>query len=343
MALRALASLSLNFGLVTIPVKLYAATEHAAAVRFKLMSSTGAKLRQRYETAALPERPVRWADEPPEPSPPAPVAAAPRRVEREAPAADQLAELPRSRSDQEVVGATVDRHEIAKGYEYEKGKFVLFSGAELAALRTPPRDGIDIVAFIPSTAVDPLYLDKAYLLAPDRRGERSYALLLRALQHSRRSALARWAWKGKGHIAQIRPADGGLVLQQLFYADEVRTPSVLGLALAPVDETAMALALQVIEQGARDTYDPHEFVDEEKQRILDAVERKIAGRRTVSHVQAHADAPAPPSAEVVDLLDALRASLRKPPAARAALPPRKPVVRAKPAEATASTRRAKSR
>jgi DNA end-binding protein Ku len=123
--------------------------------------------------------------------------------------------------------------------------------------------------------------------------------------------LARWAWKGKEYVVQVRAADGGLVLQQLLYADEVRLPSVLDLQLPAVGQAELQLALKLIEQGSQEVYDPAQFVDEEKQRILAAVERKIAGGSVVSH---RVREPARPSGQVIDLLDALRASLHPPPA-----------------------------
>jgi DNA end-binding protein Ku len=199
---------------------------------------------------------------------------------------------------------------MLKGYEFEKGKFVLFTPAELKALQEGARESIDIVSFIPAGAVDPIYYDKAYLLAPDKRGERSYSLLRAALERSGRCALAKWAWRSKQYVVQVRPAAGGLVLQQLLYADEVRSPADLDIPLAAVGDGELELALRLIEQGSQDAYDPHQFVDEEKQRILAAVERKIAGREIVA--TSHEPAP---GAQVIDLMEALRASLRPAPAA----------------------------
>jgi DNA end-binding protein Ku len=352
MPLRSIASLSLTFGLVSIPVKLYSATEQAAALRFKWMSRGGARLLQRYVAQALPvnEPIVRHAaapladplpdapDAPPNTAVAAPVVAPTpmptssqraatleRRSARPVPSRDQLAldpPAPEATPPEHDVGDEVTRDEMVKGYEYEKGKFVLFTPAELDALRAQSRESIDIVAFIPDTAVDPIYYDKAYLLAPDQRGHRPYALLLRALAHSQRSALAQWVWKGKQHVVQIRAATGGLVLQQLFYADEVRLPEVLGIEPIEVSDAELQLALQLIAQGARDAYDPHEFVDEEKQRILDVVRQKVAGRKTVTHAPP-VPPPSAPSAEVIDLLQALKASLGRDRIAR------KPVARAK--------------
>jgi DNA end-binding protein Ku len=190
-------------------------------------------------------------------------------------------------------------------------------------LKQASRQTIDIVGFIPEHAVDPLYYDKAWLLAPDRHGERPYALLLAALRRSGRCALAKWAWKSRELVAEVRPTAHGLVLQQLFYAEEVRTPEDLDIPLAAVGDAEMALALKLIEQASHEAYDPTQFVDDDRQRLLDAVERKIAGQQIV----APAPAGAPAGAQVIDLMAALRASLRESPApsrggsARDATPP----------------------
>jgi len=202
-------------------------------------------------------------------------------------------------------GSVVDRDDIVKGYEFEKGRFVLFTPAELKALQEASRQTIDIVSFIPERAVDPIYYDRAYFLAPDKRGEKTYSLLLAAMRRSERSALAKWAWRAKEYVVQIRPAEGGLVLQQLLYADEVRSLADLDVPLVEVKEPELKLALQLIEQISEAAYDPTRFVDEEKARILAAVERKIAGEQVIATVP-----PAPVGGQVIDLMAALRASLR---------------------------------
>ena len=192
-----------------------------------------------------------------------------------------------------------------KGYEFEKGRFVTFTEAELKELAQASRQTIDIVSFIPAGAVDPIHYDKAYFLAPDRQGARPYSLLRAALARSGRTALAKWAWRAKEYVVQIRAVEGGLVLQQLLYGDEVRPIGALRIDLVDVSDAELQLALRLIEQTSEDAYHPEQFVDEEKARILAAVERKIAGRTVV----------APPakepgqSAQVIDLVAALRASL----------------------------------
>ena len=255
MAARSIASLSLSFGLVSIPVKLYSATESAAGVRFNMVAKDGSRLKQQYVS--------------------------------------------------ERTGEVVERAEIIKGYEFEKDRFVLFNNDELKALQEARSQTIDIIAFLPEQSVDPLYYDKAYFLAPDKRGAKPYALLLEAMKSSGRCALAKWAWRGKQYMVQVRPSDDGLVLQQLLYADEVRSLADLDIEQAPVTQGELKLALQFIEQISEDSYDPAAYEDEEKKRILEAIDRKIAGSEVVVQDE---EAPAG-GAQVIDLMEALKASL----------------------------------
>jgi DNA end-binding protein Ku len=269
MAARSIASLTLSFGLVNIPIKLYSATEASATVKFNLLAKDGSRLKQQYVS------------------------------ERD--------------------GQVVERADMVKGYEFEKDHFVIFTPDELKALEEAASHEIEIVAFVPEDTVDPLYYDKAYLVAPDKRGAKSYALLKQAMESSGRCALARWRWKGKQYVVQVRTADDGLVLQQLLYADEVRSLKALEIEQAAVSEPELKLALQLIEHIAQDAYDPAQFKDEERTRMLAAIDEKIAGKQVVA--SAAADAAAPQGAQVIDLMEALRASLGKGAAAVAAAEP----------------------
>jgi DNA end-binding protein Ku len=341
-AFRSIATLSLSFGLVSIPVRVYSATESSAAIRFKLLSRTGQRVRREFvaddaEAAAVSEAPDAATTAASPRSGPgarlalagraAPRAAAPRAA---APPPDPVLEDEGEGEVADDVEATARRPRLApvdlvKGYEFEKGRFVTFTAAELKALAEASRPTIDIVSFIPEGSVDPTYYDKAYFLAPDKPASKPYSLLNAAMQASGRSALAKWAWRGKEYVVQIRPSGAGLVLQQLLYADEVRAIEDLHIELAAVGDAELALALRLIEQIAEDAYDPERFVDEEKERILAAVERKIAGRKVVAKPAERAA-----SAQVIDLVAALRASLGKP-AQRAATAPAAKAARAAPA------------
>ena len=255
MAARSIASLSLSFGLVSIPVKVYSATETSTAVSFNLLHNCGSRLKQQY--LCLKE------------------------------------------------GVTVERADMVKGYEFDKDRYVTFTPAELKALEESARHTIDIISFIPHSAVDPIYYDKAYYLAPDKRGAKPYHLLLEAMRESGRCALARWVWKGKQYVVQVRHNDDGLILQQLLYADEVRSMRDLDIETSEIQKPELQLALQLIEQNSADSYDASAFHDEEKKRVLAAIDEKIAGKEVV--VTESRDEPA--GGQIIDLTEALRASL----------------------------------
>ena len=284
MAARSIVSLSLSFGLVSIPVKLYSATESSETIRFNLLAKDGSRVKQQYV----------------------------------------------SEKDMKTI---VPRTEMIKGYEFDKDQYVLFDPAELKALEEGTSHTIDIVAFIPEKEVDPIYFDKAYFLTPDKRGGKAYSLLRAAMRESGRCALAKWAWKGKQYVVQVRAAEDGLVLQQLLYANEVRSLADLDVENIQPTSAELKLALQLIDQIAQDTYDPTMFEDEEKKRILAAIDAKIAGKEIVA--SPHADEPA--GGQVIDLTEALMASLKRAPAEKA------PAVKPVPAAANVEEIGAKTR
>lgn len=297
MAARSIASLNISFGLVSIPVKLYTATESSHAISFNLLHKTcGSRLKQQLLCA------------------------------RE--------EIP------------VPREDIVKGYEFSKDQYVMFEPEELKALEEAGTHAADITEFVPIEAIDPVYFDKAYYLAPDKGGAKPYALLARALRESKRCAIGRWAARGKQYIVMIRPVEDGLVMQQLLYANEVRSIKDINIPSAEVKEAELRLAEQLIDQQASDTFDPTAYKDEVRERIEAAVQEKVAG-----HEVTLAEEPERGGAQIIDLMEALRASLGKkaPAAARktatAAKPARKPAKAAPQAEAAAEkrkgTRRAK--
>jgi DNA end-binding protein Ku len=256
MAARSIADLSLSFGLVSIPVKVYPATQAKDAISFNLLHKTcGSRLKQQY--ICIKEQVV------------------------------------------------VERSEMIKGYEFAKDQYVSFTPDELKVLEEKGTHTVDIVAFIPEGAIDPIYYDKAYYLAPDKRGDKPYTLLYEGMRKTNRCALARWAWRGKTYTVQVRPSpEGGLVLQQLLYAQEVRSVKELGVSLTEVKKPELELAIQLIEQITQDAFDPNEYEDEVMKRIEAAVDAKIAGKEiTVS------EEPEQGSAQIIDLMEALRQSL----------------------------------
>ena len=198
----------------------------------------------------------------------------------------------------------VERTEIAKGYEYAKGQFVLFTEEELKALNPEPTNAIEIIEFVPLPEVDPVYFDKSYYLGPDKAGDRPYRLLAHAMRKTGRAALARYAARGKNYLVLVRPfGDDGLVLQQLRYADEVREFSEVPLGDADVKPAELDLALRLIEQVSTDAFRPEQYKDEVREQTRELIDRKIAGQEIkAAPVEA-------PKAQIIDLMAALKASL----------------------------------
>jgi len=282
MAARSIASLTVSFGLVSIPVKLFSATEASRAISFNLLHKTcGSRLKQQY--FCLKE------------------------------------DVP------------VGREDMVKGYEFTKDQYVMFTPEELKAMEEAGTHTADISEFVPIDSVDPVYYDKAYYLAPDKGGAKPYALLARALRESKRCALGRWAARGKQYIVMIRPVDDGLVMQQLLYGGEVRSIKDIDIPKTEVRDAELKLAQQLIEQQAVDRFDPSAYTDEVRARIEAAIEKKVQGQEITL-----AESPQP-AGQVIDLMEALRASLEKKPAKRA--PTAAPAQPAKPARKTAAAKK----
>jgi DNA end-binding protein Ku len=277
MAARAMSSATVSFGLVSIPVKLYSASESAAEVHFNtLHKKCGSRLKQQY---VCPK-------------------------------------------DDEVVG----REDMVKGYEFAKDQYVQFTDEELKALQTKASDAIEIHEFVPAGKLDPIYLDKTYYLGPDKGGDRAYRLLAEAMRKAGRVALAKYASRGKEYLVVVRPYRGGLALQQLHYADEVRSFSEVPLGEGEVKGPELDLAVQLVEQIAAEEFRPEAYADESRKRIQEIIQQKVAGQEiTVAPTEA-------PRAQVIDLMQALKASLARRPEGRAEAVG---AARAEPAEAEA--------
>jgi DNA end-binding protein Ku len=203
--------------------------------------------------------------------------------------------------DEEIV----EKDDIAKGYEFSKGQYVLFSPEELKALDEKATNTIDIAEFVPLAQVDRIYLEKAYYVGPDKGGERAYRLLSEALKETGRAALGQYAARGKQNLVLIRPMDGVLVMEQLHYAPEIRKASEVPIPDVAVKEAELALARQLIEQSATDEFRPENYHDQVRDRVLEAIQRKVDGQEiTAEPTQA-------PQTKIIDLMEALKASLAK--------------------------------
>jgi DNA end-binding protein Ku len=218
----------------------------------------------------------------------------------------------------------VPREEIQKGYEFAKDQYVRFTPEELKALEEESTQTVEVTEFVPVSEVEPVYYDKPYYLGPDKGGAKAYWLLNEALKTTGRVALAKYAARGKQYVVMLRPVDGGLVMQQLLYADEVRPISEIGLEKEKVADAELKLATMLIEQRAADHFRPEAYEDEVKKRIQEQLKRKIETGEEIT------TAPAPEKGEVIDLMEALRRSLSKSaaPARKAAAAERKPAKQA---------------
>jgi DNA end-binding protein Ku len=257
MAARSIASGTISFGLVSIPVRLFSATQAQSAISFNLLhAKCGSRLKQQYICP---------------------------------------------RDDNEVV----ERDQMVKGYEFAKDRYVTFTPEELKTLEEKASQQIEISEFVPTESIDPVYFDKAYYLGPEKGADRAYRLLAEAMRATGRTALARYAARGKQYLVQLRPIDGGgLVMQQLMYADEVRSFDEVGLEEAPdVKPQELELAKQIIGQIATDEFQPKKYEDDVKKRIQAQIQRKIDGQQIEI-----GEAPAPQT-QVIDLMEALKASL----------------------------------
>jgi DNA end-binding protein Ku len=200
-------------------------------------------------------------------------------------------------------GKVVPREDMAKGYEFAKGQWVVFTDEELKALESPKSDAIEIREFVPLEQVERIYLDKAYYLGPDRGGARAYRLLSAALRESGRAAIATYATRGKQYLVMIRPLEKGLVMEQLKYSDELKSFEEVPLEDGDVNPAELALAQQLIGAASVEEFHPENYRDEVREKMLELIQRKVEGEEiTVA-------ASAEPQTQIIDLMAALKASL----------------------------------
>ena len=214
----------------------------------------------------------------------------------------------------------VDRKNTVKGREFAKGQYVVFTPEELKALDQKATNTIDISEFVPLAAVDRLYLETAYYLGPGKGGDRAYRLLAEALHQTGRAALGQYAARGRQNMVLVRPRDGVLVMEQLYYADELRSPKEVPLGEGEVKLAELGLAVQIIEQQSTDEFKPEKYHDTVRERVLEAIQQKVYGQDIT------AEPEAPSGTKIIDLMEALKASLAKSEGKKAAEPkPERPM------------------
>ena len=256
MPARSIASATISFGLVSVPVNLFSSSESSASVSFNMLhTKCGSRLKQQYICGNE--------------------------------------------------GTVVEKDEITKGYEFAKGRYVQFTPEEIKALDEKATNAIDIAEFVPLAAVDRIYLEKVYFLGAGKGGDRAYRLLVAALADTGRAALGQYSARGKQYLVLLRPMGNMLVMEQLHYAGELKSADEVPLPDVAIKDAELALARQLIEQASVEEFRPENYHDTVRERVLEAIQQKVEGQDITA---APAEAP---QTKIIDLMDALKASLAK--------------------------------
>jgi DNA end-binding protein Ku len=276
---RAIWSGSISFGMVSIPVKLFAATENRD-IRFHLLHATdGTRLQQR-----------RWCP------------------------TDEV-EVPWS--------------ETVRGYEYTKGQYVVLTDEDFDSLPVPSKHTIELSAFVEEREIDPVFYERSYYLEPGDRAEKPYALLLKALEKKGLSGIATITIRNKEQLCVLRPHEGTVMLETLYYPDEIRQERSVELDNVKVSDRELEMAFTLMDI-LRKPFDPSEYHDHYREALAQLIEAKLEGKQVVK---------APPSREprVFDLADALKRSVEA--AKKEAKPKPAARSRARPARSPRRTRK----
>lgn len=248
---RAIWSGSISFGMVTIPVKLYGATE-SKDIRFSLLHATcGSKLQQK-----------RWCP------------------------TDEV---------------EVPWNATARGYEYSKGQYVVLTDEDFEKLPLPSKHTIELSAFVQEQEIDPVFYERSYYLEPGDRAEKPYALLFKALEEKELSAMASITIRKKEQLCVLRAHQGTIMLETLYYPDEIRQERGIDLDRVKVSERELEMAFTLIEL-LKKPFDPSEYRDHYREALAELIEAKLEGKQVVT-------APAPRDSRVIDLVEALKRSV----------------------------------
>lgn len=302
----------LTFGLVSIPVKLSRAARPEKVSFRQLQASTGARVRQALvSTAPEPEpepdpEPVLRNEPEPVRGPAPRLKTAPFIVPSGVPPAPAPPPPPEPEPPREL-----QRADIVKGFEYAKDQYVTLTKEELAEITPKTAREMQILEFVRLADVDPVYFETSYYVSPDKGGERAYSLLFEALRQSGLVGVAQLAMHNREHVVMLRPGRRGIILHTMFYEAEIRQDDEFRADTSGVSQKELDLALLLV-RNLEAAFEPAKYRDTYKEQVESLIQAKIAGQETVS-------APAPKSAPVVDILEALQRSLavtaeRKPPA-----------------------------
>jgi DNA end-binding protein Ku len=269
MPARSIATATISFGLVSVPVNVYSSAESKASVSFNMLhKKCNGRLKQQYICP---------------------------------------------RDDNEVV----TRNDMVKGYEFAKDQYVVLTPEELKALEEKATSTIDIIEFVPLSTVSREYVSKSYYLGPDKGGDRAYRLLAAAMEESGKAALGQYAARGQQHLVLLRPEGHRLVMEQLHYADEIRSVDEVPVTEGDVKDTELKLAMMLIDQTSNEKFEPGKYKDTVRERVLEAIQKKVEGQEIKSDTTAGTGGD-----KIIDLMEALKASLAKSSAPEEAAPPK---------------------
>jgi DNA end-binding protein Ku len=200
----------------------------------------------------------------------------------------------------------VDRSELVRGYEVEKDRYVTFTDDELKQLEAQNDRAIEITEFIPVTEVDPVYFENSYLLGCEPTSAKAYHLLQEAMTKEGKVGVAKFTMRGKERLVLLRPYDKGLMLHTMYYNDEIRAFGEIDHgANAPVKESELELAQRLLADLTQKKFEPDQFKDNYRERVIEAAERKLAGHELTE------PSPEVSHGKVIDLMSALKESLKK--------------------------------
>src|SRR5438270_1781754 len=195
----------------------------------------------------------------------------------------------------------IQRSDTVKGYEYEKDHYVVVEDEDIKKVAPKTAKVMEILEFVKSKDVDPVYLESSYYMAPDAGGEKAYALLFEALRKSGYSGVAKIAMHNREHIVILRPGQRGILLHTMYFTNEIRQVDEFRTDLDLVKEKELALAGTLIEALSA-KFEPDKYKDTYRENLMSMIQTKISGQKVV-------EAPEPHVAPVIDIMEALKRTL----------------------------------
>jgi DNA end-binding protein Ku len=196
----------------------------------------------------------------------------------------------------------IQRSDIVKGYEYEKDKYVVVEDEEIKKVAPKTAKTMEVLEFVQSADVDPIFFESSYYLAPDEAGEKPYALLFEALRKTGCVGVAKIAMHNREHIVILRPGPQGILLHTMYYRDEIRQVDEFRTDRSLVKEKELELAMTLV-QSLQAPFEPEKYKDEYRENLKAMIQAKVEGKEVV------AAAPEVHKAPVIDIMEALKASL----------------------------------